>query len=165
MLLDGIRIPQPFAHYAVLPVWHIWNEIKSLPVMLHEPTQAHRESLWNKHMERALMESNRKSTVPCMPVRVARGANKRRRNKPFHRTRNKGKEIGDMKKSFMGRQTGFINDSRPWRTRLLAKTDKQELWVIKSICSSATGDNDMQCCYFWKLKLPLSTFDASNPFI
>ena len=38
MLLEGVRIPGPFVHFGVLPIWQIWNDTGTLPTLTRNPT-------------------------------------------------------------------------------------------------------------------------------
>ena len=65
-----IRVPQPFAHFGVLPIWRIWNDTKGYPELLYEPSKEDRDRLWLRHMAQAVKESNSTSFGAPYATRV-----------------------------------------------------------------------------------------------
>ena len=53
-----VRVPQPFAHFGVVPIWRVWNDTKGYPELLHEPSKEDRDRLWLRHTAQAVKESN-----------------------------------------------------------------------------------------------------------
>ena len=64
------RVPQPFAHFGVLPIWRVWNDTKGYPELLYEPSKEDRDRLWLRHMAQAVKESNSTSFGAPYATRV-----------------------------------------------------------------------------------------------